>query len=96
MTDVSRELFATITHLVTSAPVGLEETPVLAAYRLVDAAGRLMALAAPDDEFLRAAHADLIEHATLVLTDQAAFQEWLDDYVRRFTREALSRTAAES
>lgn len=96
MTDESRELFATITHLVTSAPVSLDETPILAAFRMVDAAGRLMALGPPDDEFLRAAHADLTEHATLVLTDQAAFREWLDEFVRLFTREALNRTVAPS
>nr|WP_042194749.1 DUF6092 family protein [Kibdelosporangium sp. MJ126-NF4]CEL21521.1 hypothetical protein [Kibdelosporangium sp. MJ126-NF4]CTQ95912.1 hypothetical protein [Kibdelosporangium sp. MJ126-NF4] len=96
MTDDSRQLFAIITHLVTSAPTSLDETPILAAFRMVDAAGRLMALSAPDDEFLRAAHADLTDHATLVLTDQAAFREWLDEYVRRFTREALSRTASAS
>ncbi|WP_409492172.1 DUF6092 family protein [Amycolatopsis sp. cmx-11-12] len=96
MTDGSRELFTTITQLVTSAPVSLDETPILAAYRMVDAAGRLMALCAPDDEFLRAAHADLSAHATLVLTDQAAFRDWLDEFVRLFTREALNRKVAPS
>ncbi|MEV6908684.1 DUF6092 family protein [Amycolatopsis sp. NPDC051071] len=96
MTEESRELFAVITHLVTSAPTSLDETPILAAFRMVDAAGKLMALGAPDDEFLRAAHADFTDHATLVLTDQAAFREWLDEYVRHFTRETLNRTAATS
>lgn len=96
MSDESRDLFAVITHLVTSAPTSLDETPALAAFRMLDAAGRLMALVAPDDDFLRSAHAEFTEHATLVMTDQAAFLQWLDEYVRRFTREALSRTAAAS
>jgi hypothetical protein len=94
--DLNQELFKVITHLVSSAPVSLEETPILAAFRMVDAAHRLMALAADsdafsDDGFLDAAQADYLAHFNLVMTDQVAFEAWLADYVRSFTVEARRR-----
>jgi len=94
--DLNQKLFKVITHLVSSAPVSLEETPILAAFRMVDAAHRLMALAADsdaffDDGFLDAAQADYLAHFNLVMTDQVAFEAWLADYVRSFTVEARRR-----
>lgn len=96
--DLNRKLFEVITHLVTSAPTSLEETPTLAAFRMVDAANRLMSLVedsatGESDEFLRQARADYQAHRDLVMTDQAGFEAWLADYVRSFTREARSRAA---
>lgn len=93
---LDRELFNVITHLINSAPLSFDETPVLAAFRLVDAAHRLMALAEnsdtfSDDEFLREAHQDYLAHVNLVMTDEDAFQEWLGRYVARFTSEAKHR-----
>jgi hypothetical protein len=50
-----------------------------------------------EDEFLTAARQDYLAHFNLVMTDQVAFEAWLMDYVRGFTKEALRRvTAAES
>lgn len=92
---MSEDLFEIVTHLVCSAPTSLAETPSLAAFRLVDAAHRLMRLAElADDEFLRQAAAEFGEHATLVMTDQPAFDAWLAEYARGFTREALRRARA--
>jgi hypothetical protein len=98
--QLDRELFRVITHLVSSAPVSLEETPVLAAFRMVDGAHRLMDLAAasdvfPEDEFLSWARQDYLDHFNLVMTDQVAFEEWLTGYVQAFTREALRRVRDE-
>jgi hypothetical protein len=97
--DLDPELFKVITHLISSAPVSLEETPILAAFRMVDAAHRLMALAAAseaftDDAFLSEAQSDYLAHFNLVMTDQVAFEAWLADYVRKFTVEARDRTRA--
>lgn len=94
-----RELFNVITHLVCSAPVSLDETRVLGALRLVDAAYRLMQLAAAStafaaDPFLDEARADYDAHVTLALTDQAAFVAWLGRFVERFTVEELARVRA--
>lgn len=97
--DLNERLFEIVTHLVSSAPTSLEETPSLAAFRMVDAAHRLMVLieqndAVADDEFFREARADYAAHFNLVMTDQAAFDAWLGEYVRSFTREALRRAGA--
>jgi hypothetical protein len=64
-----------ITHLVSSAPVSLEEAPILAAFRMVDAAHRLMALATQsnavaEDAFLAQAQTDYLAHFNLVMTDR--------------------------
>lgn len=96
--DVNQEMFKVITYLVSSAPTSLEETPTLAAFRMVDGAHRLMELAEAsdafvEDEFLRQAHADYLAHYNLVMTDPQAFETWLAEYVRSFTREALRRAA---
>jgi hypothetical protein len=98
--QADRELFKVITHLVSSAPVSLDETPILAAFRMVDGANRLIALAEAneefaDDEFLSAARQDYLAHFNLVMTDQVAFEAWLMDYVRSFTNEALRRVSEE-
>jgi hypothetical protein len=97
--DLDRELFKIITHLVSSAPLSYEETPALAAFRMVDAAHRLMSLAEnsdalADDEFLREAHRDYLAHFNLVMTDEKGFRDWLGEYVARFTKEAIRRTSA--
>ncbi|MGW6456909.1 DUF6092 family protein [Streptomyces sp. NPDC055078] len=91
-----QKLFEIITHLVCSAPASLDETPVLAAFRMVDAANRLMELAETSDafrqdEFLSAAKADYLAHLNLVMTDQAAFEAWLGENVRSFSLEARRR-----
>lgn len=96
--DLNAELFKVITYLVSSAPTSLEETPALAAFRMVDGAHRLMTLAEhstafTDDEFLRRAREDYLDHFNLVMTDQPAFEAWLREYVRTFTREALHRAS---
>jgi hypothetical protein len=98
--QLEREMFKVITHLVSSAPVSLDETPILAAFRMVDGANRLMALAEQSeafaqDDFLTAARQDYLAHFSLVMTDQVAFEAWLMEYVRGFTKEALRRVSTE-
>jgi len=97
--DLNQELFKVVTHLVSSAPVSLDETPILAAFRMVDGANRLIALAQNSDafaadEFLDAMRQDYLAHFALVMTDQVACEAWRDGYVRRFTKEALRRATA--
>ncbi|MCW2577851.1 MAG: hypothetical protein JWR28_508 [Modestobacter sp.] len=97
--ELDQQLFQVVTHLVSSAPVSLDETPILAAFRMVDGANRLIALAEGsdsfgEDAFLAEARADYLAHFNLVMTDQVAFESWLTGYVRRFTKEALRRANA--
>lgn len=97
--QLDQRVFEIITHLVSSAPTSLQETPSLAAFRMVDAAHRLMTLVADDDafsddEFLQSARAEYAAHFNLVMTDQDQFDSWLAEYVQSFTREALRRANA--
>lgn len=99
--DLDQEIFAIITHLVCSAPTSLQETPSLAAFRMVDAAHRLMALmdendALSSDEFLQTARAEYAANHALVMTDPDRFDTWLAEYVKSFTGEALRRANAGS
>lgn len=94
--ELDREIFEVITYLVSSAPTSLQETPSLAAFRMLDAAQRLMALveksdAFGPDEFLRSAQSEYLDNFNFVMTDQARFNAWLAEYVQSFTREALQR-----
>lgn len=94
-TDVNQELFKIITHLVNSASTSLGETPSLGAFRMVDAAHRLIALTegsnALESEFLREAQEEYEAHSNFVMTDQPAFDAWLSEYAGLFTEEALRR-----
>jgi hypothetical protein len=97
--DHDQQLFNVITHLVCSAPVSLDETRVLGAMRLVDAANRLMRLTAGStvfaaDPFLDDARADYDAHVNLGMTDQTAFTAWLGRFTERFTVEQLARVRA--
>lgn len=96
--EVSREdLFDVVVYLVNSAPTSLGETPSLAAFRMVDAAYRLLGIleASTDDPaqsaFVEAAKADYEAHYNLVMTDQGAFADWLPAFVRLCTEEAMRR-----
>ncbi|MFI6504739.1 DUF6092 family protein [Nonomuraea typhae] len=84
-------LYETVTVLVCSAPLAFDETRLLSAFRMLDAADRLMRIM-PDDDFLRWARADFAAHRTLAMTDQTAFTTWLSGYVSAFATQALRRT----
>ncbi|MFI6290838.1 DUF6092 family protein [Nonomuraea sp. NPDC050790] len=108
---LSRALHETVTVLVCSAPLAFDETRLLSAFRMLDAADRLMAImtdhleTAVDgsgvagglggDGFLARARADFADHRMLAMTDQAAFTDWLSRYVAEFCAQALRRTRAE-
>ncbi|MFI6901337.1 DUF6092 family protein [Nonomuraea sp. NPDC050394] len=88
-------LYETVTLLVCSAPLALDETRLLSAYRMLDAADRLMGIMADhDDDFPRRARADFAAHRMLAMTDQAAFTDWMAGYVAGFAAQALRRTRA--
>jgi hypothetical protein len=94
-----QDLFEIITHLVCSAPTSLDETRVLGAFRMVDAARQLIQFAArndmfSDDPFLAEALVDYEAHVNLGLTDQDAFVTWLNSFVERFATEELARVRA--
>jgi hypothetical protein len=93
-------LFDVVVYLVNSASTSLGETPSLAAFRMLDAASRILALIEPGNEdeaaFLDAMRSDYDQHFNLVMTDQEAFQRWLPDHVRICTREAMRRIGVDT
>lgn len=100
-TQLDRDIFDVITYLVSSAPTSIQETPSLAAFRMLDAAQRLMTLveqsdAFEPDEFLRSAQSEYLENFNFVMTDQERFNTWLATYVQSFAREALHRARGTS
>lgn len=84
------DLFEIVTYLATAAPLTYNESTTNNAFRLVDAASRLMRHT--DDEFLRERLAALQENTNLVGSDQDAFRVWLGENSRVFTAEALRRS----
>ena len=88
-----QDVFAVATYLAACAPLTYEESNSLNAFRLIDAASRLMRLT--DDEFLHARHAEFEANSNLVMADEDAFRAWLSDYARTFTAEALRRNRQE-
>lgn len=92
--NLTEELTKVVVYLVASAPTSLEETPTLAAYRMLDAADRLIALLTADgvdDEFLASAQEEFRANSALAMTDQSAFLIWLDAYARAFARQSITR-----
>lgn len=90
--DMDQKLFEVVTYLVTSAPTAYDETPALASFRMADAANRLLALMG-DDEFVNHAREEFQAHLNEVMTNQPAFREWLTEYVKTFTKEAVRRNS---
>lgn len=90
-------LFDILVYLVNSAPTSLGETPSLAAFRMLDAAHRLAEVLQQQttdlaqQQFLAEVRADYQAHHHLVMTDQTAFQQWMPDFVRLCTEEAMRR-----
>lgn len=94
-TDLQGAIFDVAAYLANSAPTSLRETPSLAAYRMVDAAARLIALLHPSNEeqrrFLQQARTAYEEHFNLVMTDQQAFERWLPEFATLHNEETLRR-----
>ena len=98
-TEMNRELFKIVAYLTTSAANAFDETLALGAFRMTDAAHRLMTLIEEsaelaDDEFLRAAREAYHETSNLVMTDEQEFRVRLERAAREVTAECLRRSRA--
>lgn len=92
---LEQRLFEVCAYLANSAALSLAETPSLAAFRMVDAAHRMVDLVQEVDptaaDFYREAAADYAAHFNLVMQDQDAFDRWLPSFGAMFTTEAVRR-----
>ena len=95
--ELNDEILKVATHLVMSSALSLNETPTHAAFRMVDAANRLLLLingtmGEVDEKFMAGARESFDSHFGLAMTDQPAFAEWLDDISRAFAENTMRRT----
>jgi len=98
-TEIDRELFKIIAYLTAAAANAFDETLALGAFRMTDAANRLMTLIEEseelaDDEFMRAARKTFRETSNLVMTDEKEFRIRLERAAREITAESLRRMRA--
>ena len=96
---INDEILRVATHLVMSSALSLNETPTHAAFRMVDAANRLVLLISGsmddvDEGFLAKAREAFDSHFGLAMTDQPAFAVWLDQHSRLFAENTMRRTVA--
>ncbi|WP_235734400.1 DUF6092 family protein [Nocardioides alcanivorans] len=99
MEKINDEILRVATHLVMSSALSLHETPTHAAFRMVDAANRLVLLISgsmdgDDEGFLATARHAFDTHFGLAMTDQQAFADWLDEHSRAFAENTMRRTVA--
>ncbi len=86
--------FRLATFLVTAARDVLDEPPIYAPFRMIDAVDRLIA-GSFDDAFLTGIKPELEREKQKVMTDRDAFVAWLDDLAGRFAAEAKRRNLAD-
>lgn len=95
--DREESLFAVAAYLSSCAPLSVEETPALAAYRMVDATGRILTLmecrTPADAAFRDDVLGRIAAHGDKVMTDQPGFLTWLPELAELVAREAARRAA---
>ncbi len=84
-------LFEPLVYLVASARDCLDGPIVYAALRMIESVSRLVAAAAPEDDFLRWAREEIEREKDGVMADREQFVAWLDYLLERFAAEAKRR-----
>lgn len=95
-----KDLYELLSFLVASAHLCVSEPRLYGTFRLIDAATRLIGFALEscqleDDEFLRQFKEDADKKKFLLMTDEDAYCQFLEDATRRLSRQ-MKRRAAES
>jgi hypothetical protein len=93
------DLYEALSFLVTSAHLCVTEPVLYGTFRLVDAASRLIGLALEsgeleDDRFLREFKEDADKRKLLMMADEEAYFEFLEDATRRMAKEMKRRAGA--
>jgi len=89
-------IFRLVNFLVSSARGCIDEPPLYASFRLLDALERIIDLhlyvpCLKEDNFLKELKSVVEENKFLVLTDPEKFKVFLDELLRKLAREAGSR-----
>lgn len=93
------DLYELLSFLVSSAHLLVNEPEHYGSFRLIDAACRLVGFALEsgrleDDQFLREFKEDADGRKLLLMTDQEAFLQYLEDATRNVAREMKRRADA--
>jgi hypothetical protein len=87
-------MFDIIASMVTTTPVVLQESPLMATVRMMSAVSLLISVLEENgysDEFLSTARADYERDKTMVMDHPAEFITFLDELTDRFVREVKHR-----
>ena len=93
------DLYETLAFLFSSAHLLVNEPHLYGTFRLIDAASRLMGFALEggeleDDEFLRELMEDVEGRKLLLMTDEEAYFQLLEDATREMAKEMKRRASA--
>jgi len=93
------DLYEVLAFLFSSAHILVQEPHLYGTFRLIDAASRLVAFALEsgqleDEQFLRELKEDVDERKLLLMTDEEAYFELLEDATRKMAKEMKRRAAA--
>ncbi|MFC1960828.1 DUF6092 family protein [Chloroflexota bacterium] len=92
------DLYKVLSFLVSSAHLCVVEPKLYGTFRLIDAASRLTESVLqegqlPDDEFLSTFKAETDKGAVLLMTDEQAYIQYLEDMTRMLAKEMKRRSA---
>jgi hypothetical protein len=88
-------LFEYVLYLVSCARLSLDEPPIYGSFRLIEGASRLID-EAPQwglkvDETLRRVRESIEQHKLLMIDEQPAYRQWLDEVLGELAGEATER-----
>jgi hypothetical protein len=91
-----KDLYAFLAFLVSSAYLCVNEPKLYGTFRLIDGASRLIGLLSAggqleEDQFLRRFKENLDDKKLLLMTDEAAYLEFLEDATRQMAKEMKRR-----
>jgi hypothetical protein len=101
MVVTEENLYEMLSFLVSSAHLCVHEPRLYGTFRLVDAACRLIEFALEsgqleEDRFLRQFKEDVDKGKLLMMTDEEAYLEFLEDATRKMAKEMKRRACLES
>lgn len=93
-----RQVYELLAHLVASADLCAVEPSYYGTFRLLDAAAKLAGIAVGsglEDEWLADLRADIEQHKTLMMSDRAAYYEYLPQVTKRVAQHLMEAVPAE-
>jgi hypothetical protein len=96
-----KDLYGLLAFLVSSAYLCINEPKLYGTFRLIDGASRMIGLSLEggqleQDRFLRGFKENLDERKLLLMTDEKAYLEFLEDATRQMAREMKRRAVLDN